>query len=62
MDSMTGVAKGGREQVAEFRKLVAIGKDPITARDMAVEANIKAATVEDCIKSTVIQRIRQPAC
>ena len=43
--------KEAREQVAEFRKLVAIGKDPITARDMAVEANIKAATVEDCIKS-----------
>lgn len=40
-----------RDQVAEFRKLVAVGKDPITARDMAVAANIKAATVEDCIKA-----------
>ncbi|EMJ5764235.1 site-specific integrase [Klebsiella oxytoca] len=43
--------KEAREQVSEFRKLVAVGKDPITARDMAVEANIKAATVEDCIKA-----------
>ncbi len=43
--------KEARDQVAEFRKLVAVGKDPITARDMAVEANIKAATVEDCIKA-----------
>ncbi|HFI5644654.1 TPA: tyrosine-type recombinase/integrase [Raoultella planticola] len=43
--------KEARDQVSEFRKLVAVGKDPITARDMAVEANIKAATVEDCIKA-----------
>lgn len=43
--------KEAREQVAEYRKLVVAGKDPITVREMAVEANIRAATVTDCIKA-----------
>ncbi|KZR04307.1 integrase [Klebsiella aerogenes] len=43
--------KEARELVSEYRKLVSVGKDPITVRDMTVEANVKAATVEDCIKA-----------
>lgn len=43
--------KEAREQVAEYRKLLTLGKDPITVRNMTVEANIQAATVEDCIKA-----------
>ncbi len=43
--------KEAREIVAENRRLLTLGKDPITIREMAVEANIKAATVEDCIKA-----------
>ncbi|MFE1281615.1 tyrosine-type recombinase/integrase [Klebsiella aerogenes] len=43
--------KEARELVSEYRKLVSVGKDPITVRDMTVEANVKAATVEDCINA-----------
>lgn len=43
--------KEARELVNDYRKLVSLGKDPIIVRDMAVEANVKAATVEDCIKA-----------
>ena len=43
--------KEARELVAEYRKLITLGKDPITVRSMAVEINIKAASVEDCIKA-----------
>lgn len=43
--------KEARELVAEYRKLVSIGRDPITVRDMRIESNIKAATVEDCINA-----------
>ncbi len=41
--------KEAREMVADYKKLLSIGKDPITARDMKFEENVKAATVEDCI-------------
>ncbi|WP_312740512.1 site-specific integrase [Cedecea neteri] len=41
--------KEARELVSEYRRIVADGRDPITVREMKVEANIKAATVEDCI-------------
>lgn len=43
--------KEARELVAEYRKLVSVGRDPITVRDMHIESNIKAATVEDCISA-----------
>lgn len=43
--------KEARELVAEYRKLVSVGRDPITVRDMQIESNIKAATVEDCINA-----------
>ncbi|MEL4016763.1 tyrosine-type recombinase/integrase [Dryocola clanedunensis] len=43
--------KEAREQVIEYRKMVAVGRDPITARNMHIEANIKAASVEDCINA-----------
>lgn len=43
--------KEARDLVAEYRKLVAVGKDPITVRDMRVEANMRAATVSDCINA-----------
>lgn len=43
--------KEARELVAEYRRLLTLGKDPITVRDMAVEQNIKAASVEDCINA-----------
>lgn len=43
--------KEARELVAEYRKLVSVGRDPITVRDMQIETNIQAATVEDCINA-----------
>lgn len=43
--------KEARELVTEYRKLVSVGRDPITARDMHIETNIKAASVEDCISA-----------
>lgn len=43
--------KGAREMVSEYRKLLSQGKDPITFRDMAIDAAVKAATVEGCIKA-----------
>lgn len=43
--------KEARELVAEYRKLVSVGRDPITIRDMQIETNIQAATVEDCINA-----------
>lgn len=43
--------KEARELVAEYRKLVSVGRDPITVRDMRIESNIQAATVEDCINA-----------
>lgn len=43
--------KEARELVAEYRKILTLGKDPITVRDMAIEENIRAATVDDCIKA-----------
>lgn len=43
--------KEALELVSEYRKLVSVGKDLITVRDMTVEASVKAATVEDCIKA-----------
>lgn len=41
--------KEARELVAEHRKLVSVGKDPIIVRDMAFDANVHMATVKDCI-------------
>lgn len=43
--------KEARELVSEYKKIVSSGRDPITVREMMVEANVKAATVEDCIES-----------
>lgn len=43
--------KEARELVAEYRKLVSVGRDPITVRDMQIETNIQAATVEGCINA-----------
>lgn len=43
--------KEAREMVSEYRKLLSQGKDPITFRDMAIDTEVKAATVEDCIKA-----------
>lgn len=43
--------KEAREMVSEYRKLLSQGKDPITFRDMAIDAAVKAATVADCIKA-----------
>lgn len=41
--------KEAREMVSDYKKLLSLGKDPITARDMKFEENVKAATVEGCI-------------
>lgn len=46
--------KEARELVAEYRKLVSVGRDPITVRDMQIETNIQAATVEDCINAWLV--------
>ncbi|HEY2455171.1 MAG TPA: integrase arm-type DNA-binding domain-containing protein [Scandinavium sp.] len=46
--------KEAREIVAENRRLLTLGKDPITVREMTVDANIKASTVEDCIKAWLV--------
>lgn len=51
-DSMS--LKEARELVGEYKKLLANGKDPITFRSMELEANIKAATVSDCIKAWLV--------
>lgn len=43
--------KDARDLVAEYRKLVALGKDPITVRDMQIESNLQAVTVSDCVSA-----------